>query len=1027
MSEQEIIQNMIDRVGQSQDGRLPRELGRNFAEIDGRRTLDLLRFTRAFAGSVQFYQDTIKESAGTWETFFPGDADAEALLARTDGTVPPHLALFFAFLRLYKLPRARLNAITMRHLDFCYRRVLRFEKRPAVPDRAHVLIGLKKNAPPVTITTGDLLSAGKDATGVELVYGPTEETVVSLASIGSLRSVFLDRTLGGSVHAAPVANSSDGLGAPLEGEEPQWPAFGHAGLPAAEIGFALASPVLRMKEGERTIAVTLGIEGPGDGTIDVEGLAGALDLYVTGEAGWLGPYEVSGSTSSRSWRLEATVPSTEGAITDYDAATHGYAYKVEAPIAQFLLNSDPSRPGYLALAKLRLLRARISVEVSGITTLALESDAGVLDPGRSFLPFGPQPVAGSRFRVGYDEAFAKKLTSVALSLLWQGAPSSFPSQYKDYESEGVSGPSNGDFTVSVAFKDGGDWKAQLSNVALFDTSDATTERVLSFDPNAPPAPAREKSGDRARALYKSGGAWARRAAAHETKGWTIHQRQAQAAAPPPASSAAVEAALTLALERDFLHTTYRSKSIAYAMQYAKAGGTLVVLNDPYTPTVREISLSYAACSDDVPIASNSLADFSNPDLQFFHLDCFGPRREHGYQRQQLKFVRNKAVPLLPAHPDDGELFIGVGSLAPGGSVSVLFQAAEGSADPEAEPPALEWSVLVDNYWCALETDGVPRDTTDGLSRSGVIEFVIPSTATTESTLLPEGLIWLRAALRGDVEGVSRLIEVAANGVEVRFTDQGNDPAHYEVALAAGAISRLKSSNASVQQVSQPYASFGGRSVESDEALTRRAAERLRHRGRARSVWDYERLVLGAFPGVHGVKCIPHAKPGLWFAPGHVLLVVVPDLRNTNARDPLQPRVDISTLRDIEEFLRARCGMGVELSVRNPTYQKIRAEFSVKFRKGYEFNAYSARVNEELIRFLSPWAYGSSRRLSFGGRVYKSTLIDRVEGLDYVDYVTDFRMYTYVDDFVADDRQDVAPETPDAILVSDAPHRIGEAG
>src|SRR5262245_34465155 len=310
MSEQEIIRNMIDRLGQTQDDRLPRELGRHFVEIDGRRTLDLLRFTREFARSVTYYKDTIKPSVENWQTFFPNDADAEAILARTDGTVPPHLALFFAFLKLYKLPRARMNAITMRHLDFYYRRVLRFEKRPAVPDRAHVLVGLKKNAPRVTIATRDLFSAGKDAIGVELVYAPTEETVVSLAAIESLRSVFLDRTLGGTVRAAPVANSSDGLGGELEGEEPQWPAFGHAGLPAAEIGFALASPVLRMKEGERTLVVTLGIEGSGDGSVDPEGLAGALQLYVTGESGWLGPYDVSGSSSSGSWRLEAAVSSS---------------------------------------------------------------------------------------------------------------------------------------------------------------------------------------------------------------------------------------------------------------------------------------------------------------------------------------------------------------------------------------------------------------------------------------------------------------------------------------------------------------------------------------------------------------------------------------------------------------------------------------------------------------------------------------------------------------------------------------------
>jgi hypothetical protein len=1017
MSEQEILRNLIDRLGQSQGDRLPPELGRHFAEIDGRGTLDLLRFTRAFAASVQYYQDTIDEPAGHWQTFFPASGEAEEMLGRTDGTVPAHLALFFAFLRLYRFPRARMNAIPMRHLDFYYRRVLRFERRPPVPDRANLIIELKKNAPPVSLAPGHLFSAGKDATGVELIYAPTEVTIVGLASVASLRSVFLDRALGGTVRAALVANSSDGLGGALAGEEPKWPGFGHAGLPAAEIGFALASPVLRMQEGARTIAVTLAIEGPGDGSVDAEGLAGSLDAYVTGESGWQGPYGVTTSAASVGWCLQCAVPSTDGAIVDYDSTIHGYDYKAEAPIVQFLLKSGASR-GYLALAKLKLLRARVAVEVSGIATLSLESDAGALDPGKSFLPFGPQPVAGSRFRVGYDEAFAKKLTRIELKLLWQGAPSSFATHYSGYTDPA---PENGDFTASVAFEDGGSWKQPASSVALFEASDATAERVLTFEPGVPPASPHLTTGGKARALQKAGGAWAKRSAVQELRGRTVFQTQAAAPVSP------VDTALTLTLERDFLHATYRTKSIEYALTYDKSkDDPPVVLNEAYTPTVCEISLSYAAGSDDVAISSDSLDDFSSPDIQFFHVDCFGPRREHGYQRRQLDFVRNKSVPLLPAHPDDGELLIGLKNLAPGDGVSLLFQAAEGSADPEAESPTLEWSVLCDNYWNPLGSDGVVRDTTNDLLTSGLLRFVIPTAATTENTVLTTGLIWLRAAACGNVDGVSQLVDVAANGIEVQFADQGNDPSHLESALAAGSIAKLKSTVSGVKQVSQPYASFGGRPAESSQALSRRASERLRHRGRARTAWDYERLVLGEFPGVHSVKCIPHAKQGQWFAPGHVLLVVVPDLRNTNARDPLRPKVDLSTLRSIEEFLRARCGVGVGVSVKNPAYQKIRVDFSVRFRKGCEFNAYSARLNEELIRYLSPWAFRADRSLSFGGRVYKSTLIDLVDGLDYVDYVRDFRMYSYVDDFVADDRQDVAPATPDAILVSDAAHTIGEA-
>src|ERR1700741_1355383 len=98
-----------------------------------------------------------------------------------DGRTPAHLALLMAFLRLYEIPRAAINDITRRHLDFFYRRVLRFGPRPAVPDRAQVVVELKKGSEPVLISPEHAFSAGKDLKGVELLYAPTRDTVVNLS------------------------------------------------------------------------------------------------------------------------------------------------------------------------------------------------------------------------------------------------------------------------------------------------------------------------------------------------------------------------------------------------------------------------------------------------------------------------------------------------------------------------------------------------------------------------------------------------------------------------------------------------------------------------------------------------------------------------------------------------------------------------------------------------------------------------------------------------------------------------------
>ena len=191
MAEKDIIQNLIFQPGQSQNERMPEELGIHFADVDERTDEELLLFTKNFAEFVNFYKDDPEFESGNWVKFFPKDLAAiKELLNNQNGTVPPHLAAYLSFLKLYiEAPQKTINRFTGRHLDFYFRDVLRFTPKPAIADKAHVLIELKKNTLPISITPADLITAGKDKTGVELIYSPTGETVINSSKIESLRSI----------------------------------------------------------------------------------------------------------------------------------------------------------------------------------------------------------------------------------------------------------------------------------------------------------------------------------------------------------------------------------------------------------------------------------------------------------------------------------------------------------------------------------------------------------------------------------------------------------------------------------------------------------------------------------------------------------------------------------------------------------------------------------------------------------------------------------------------------------------------
>jgi hypothetical protein len=967
----DIAESLIARPGQSQEGRAAAELAPHFADLDERSAADLFVYARRLAAQVRFYDEAGGgfSSAGDWSAFFAG-----GLPERRDGRTEPHLALLAAFLKLYRLPRCALNGFTARHLEFYYRRVLGFAPRPARADRAHVLVELKKGAPKVELEPAHAFSAGKDTAGVELVYAPTRNTVVGHARVEQVHTVYVDPADGGTVSFAP------GI-APPE-------------LAPAPIGFALAAPVLRMKEGSRTVTLELELEAAGG--LSATDLQDRLEAYLTGEKRWLGPYGVQATLAGSTLTLKIELAASEGAVVDYDSAKHQHAFATRSPVLQLVFN-DRVAHGYAALRPLAVTAASLKVAVAGVKSLQLEGDAGPLDPKRAFQPFGPQPVSGARFLVGCPEALSKPLTSLTLEFDWLGLPPSLPFVTLIRFGEPQAG-------LKVAFRDAAGWEPNA------EVSHPLYEKRLTFSTAARPGP-RLAPAMRAQAFTLGGSAWLRKKGEAER-----YKRPALFAGTttPPQSR---EGFVTLKLAGDLGHAAWRARLLG-----GNAG------SEPYTPTLSEVSLSYETVSGRAALGAADEDSFTGAPLEFFHVGGLGQRREHAWLRSQLDYVAEKRVPLLPAYEDEGELLIGLSGIGPKEGVSLLFKLAEGSADPDVErQPQVSWAVLCDNHWKALAGGDAVNDETRNRLASGLVEVSVPPQATTDNTFTPPGLLWLKAAVHENVRGVCRIEQLAANAVEVERRAGSLPAGRVWTPLPAGSIKRLKTPIAAVKNVSQPFASFGGTLDESPELLNTHAAERLRHRNRCISAWDYERTVLAAFPEVRKVKCVAHSGDGGWLMPGRVLLVVVPDLRLRQALDPLRPRADAGTLRAIEAHLRARAPMGIAVRARNPRYETIQASFRVRFRGTAQFDFYSRKLNEALVAHLAPWREDPGHAVSFGGAVHRSALLDFVEEQPYVDYVTEFRM-RHVRGAPTDgaDVAEARASAPDAILVSAGTHDIAPA-
>jgi hypothetical protein len=902
----------------------------------------------------------------------------------------PHYGLWLAFLRLLEVNRRHLNTLTGRHLDHYYRDVLRLCPRGPEPDRVHLVLepgrSVEEHLLPAATT---LFRAGKDATGQEILYRLDGDLVVNRGTVESLKAVQ------GRARpvASPVADSRDGQGAPLPKDDPQWPPFGPAsGAPAARIGFAVADRQLFLREGARDIALVVRPDRP------LASKFPGLKVSLTGEKGWIDvvdPSKVLTAVLDGLLYVLIRLQADDPPVVAHDPAVHGEGYPGSEPVVRVEL-AFAERPAESA-ALFSLLRdvefreLLLYVHVEDVHDVTLQNEAGTIDPAKPFLPFGATPGANSPLILGSSELFSKKLAKITMHVVWER-----PLTAEGYFLRG--GPDR--HKARLRGLRGGKWEGADSpyDVTLFPDNGVAIPIEL---PNL------SSLSDAAKPTRKN----------------------------VPYAADATAGFIKLELQRGFGHRDHLDAKTLATIDLAKSPNVSVMSmttstatpgidaitsplvaiglpSEPYTPKVMEFSLSYTT----VPQAP----------ARFFHLHPFG-------------FTSRSAAGgrLLPELAHAGALHIGIRGLKPPQRLTLLAQVADGTANPLKGETSLEWHYLRGNEWVPLPDQAVD-DKTRNLTGSGIVGLAVPEDADTEHTILPAGLHWFRMAAASDTDALNNLRGIFAQAGAATLSDAVRDPSLLARPRPPGTVAKLKTPDAAIKKVSQPFPSFGGRAAESPRAFAIRASERLRHKDRAATMWDYEHLVLEHFPGVYRVRCINHTELVRDAAnnvladnevkPGHVLVVAVPYMRGGGAGDPLRPYADTRTLRAIDAFLRARLSPFVQLEVQNPKFEEVQVEFTVIFTPDIaDLAFYKDELNRAIVRYLSPWAYAAGVEISFGGRWHKSAIIDFVEEQPYVDHVTDFKMYHRSDptarEWVRTDEEVVQATTARSILVSHPAHVI----
>ena len=330
---------------------------------------------------------------------------------------------------------------------------------------------------------------------------------------------------------------------------------------------------------------------------------------------------------------------------------------------------------------------------------------------------------------------------------------------------------------------------------------------------------------------------------------------------------------------------------------------------------------------------------------------------------------------------------------------------------------IQWSYLASSAWKGYTNSNLLKDSTEKLRHSGIVTLRLPADADTI-----DGLKWIKLSTSSaniDGKPFDNILEMRTQALELEYSTLSGGAASVGIALPASTITKAVSSITGIKKIEQPYNGEPGKCDESNNHFKCRVSERLRHKGRAWTGWDYERLVLEKFPKVAAAKCLSCCNEKGELEAGTVTIILLPG-KDEIALNPLEPKVNGRTIAEAKSYLESIAPPFVSIHVINPDYVPIEIECTVKLREGFnDKEYYKTLLNEQIINYLSPWSNGE-KDMEFSTSFNESGLIEFIDSQHFVDNVEILTIS--INDETIENGFYFTPSNPKQILTSAKEHK-----
>jgi len=944
----------------------------------------------------------------------------------------PHTALLMAYWQMYTLTQGLVNNYTKKHLDFYYRQILNLKKLTAQADHAFVYFQLAKGSAETLIPAAMQLDAGKDGNGEPIVFTADNEVVVNDVQVTQLMNLFLaknreypnnsNKYLISDIFSESVDPTV--LPAIVNGWEPFGSDQGtNPSTPLRKTaGFAIASPIFLLNEGTREISIDLIPDEASLGQLkalvtdmygnqaDIQAalnkqLANAFVIYGSGAKNWVEFKNVSCTYTSAGNAISIQFTATPGAdaILNYQNGLPGDDLHTTLPVIKIVLNNNNPLFAYGILRIINVASININVAVTGVTNLTLFNSGGKLDPTKPFQPFGQIPVVGSYLSVGNPELLQKTVNNITFNIEWFALPAKgFNDYYGNYVIQTYDNGDlvnknipvyNDDFTVQISKPGSGHFLSDdpkdpddfdlfesegikpigplkkysrlgCSSAHMQSDEEADTITKYNFDQNT-------RTGFYNIELSGPSYAFYNELYIHSMSSIMLDnaKKLVGQATPPPS------------FFKSLFETKKEREKDATASSTQNASFNPIP-NAPYVPVIKSLNINYTA-SQTIDLSLSN----SSPDIfSLFYLDVFSLYRVFPPVYDQGNYYKSlKSIPLLPVYNKQCYFYAAFEQVQAPQIAEVLVQVIlKPAINNDPVIPVFTWEYLSKTGWVAFTAQQQPGDKTLNFSKTGIIKFTFISGMVADNPVMPLGKIWIRASIDEPSTIICKIQGIQAHAVAVTRILDPTTPLAVIQALPPNTIKGFINPMPQVKAVVQPAASFGGRNAEDDLSYYTRVSERLNHKQRAVTSYDYEHLILQQFPELYYVRCLNHTTlNSAAKSPGNVLIVVIPARHISIAGpDAGAPRVTYEKLQNIQTFITGLASPFAKIRVINPLYIFITVDCTVGLMKDDDPAYYLKSLNAAICGYLAPWT-GGAGVYPITGKLTAYNIISFIENQAYI--------------------------------------------